>query len=156
PFSTAFCVEPDADHLASGQANMRLNGLQADFVQACVGDAFVAERQFKTESEQLLNIPQHGVASLMDHWKLDAIEILHADVQGAELALLSGCDALIDAGKIRFFVISTHHAFISGSSTMHADCLSHLKARGANILCEHDIDESFSGDGLIVAAMRAE
>jgi FkbM family methyltransferase len=156
PFSRAFCVEPDPRHLAAGQDNMRLNGLQASFMQASIGEQFVAQAPFTTESGESLVVAQQCGPSLMMHWQLDAIEVLHADVQGAELALLKGCDALIAEGKIRFFVISTHHALISGSATMHADCVSYLKARGANILCEHDIDESFSGDGLIVAAMRAE
>ena len=49
-------------------------------------------------------------------------------------------------------VVSTHHASISGSETTHRDCLIELIKRGAVILCEHTVDESFSGDGLIVAS----
>jgi FkbM family methyltransferase len=156
PFSAAFCVEPDANHIAVGQENMSLNKLQAAFVQACAGEEFLPEKSFSTESGEVVRIPQHTVPSAMAHFDLEEIEVLHADVQGAELGLLSSCTGLFEAGKIRFLVVSTHHVSISGSSSTHADCIATLRAHGARILCEHDIDESFSGDGLIVAAMRRE
>lgn len=156
PFSTAYCLEPDATHIAVGQENMRLNSLGANFVRACVGDQFIEQKQFATESGESVLMPQHTVPSAMEHFGLNGIELLHADVQGAELGILSSCASLFAAGKIRFLVISTHHASISGSSTTHAECVASVKASGAHILCEHDVDESFSGDGLIVAAMRPE
>jgi FkbM family methyltransferase len=49
-------------------------------------------------------------------------------------------------------VVSTHHASISGSPTTHQDCLRQLERLGATILCEHTVEESFSGDGLIAAS----
>ncbi|MGL4376211.1 MAG: FkbM family methyltransferase [Microcoleaceae cyanobacterium] len=156
PFSAAYCLEADANHIAVGQENMRLNGLDAGFVHACVDDQFIEQRQFDTESGESVTMPQHTVPSVMAHFRLDEIEILHADVQGSELGLLSSCTPLFAAGKIRFVVVSTHHVSISGSSSTHTDCVALLKANGANILCEHDEHESFSGDGLIVAAMRPE
>lgn len=156
PFGVAYCLEPDANHIAVGRENMLLNGLDASFVHSCVGDQFIAQRQFTTESGESVTVPQHTVPSVKAHFGLDDIELLHADVQGAELGLLSSCSPLFAAGKIRFLMVSTHHVSISGSTTTHTDCVAALKANGAHILCEHDVDESFSGDGLIVAAMRPE
>jgi hypothetical protein len=156
PFSKAFGLEPDAAHIAVGQENMRLNGLTASFVHACAGDRSIEEKEFLTESGELVVMPQHTVPSAMAHFGLNEVELLHADVQGAELGLLSSCAPLFAAGRIRFVVVSTHHASISGSASTHQDCVAYLEASGAKILCEHDVDESFSGDGLIVAAMRLE
>lgn len=156
PFSTAYCLEPDSTHIAVGQENMHMNGLSANFVHACAGDQFIEKKQFLTESEETVNIPQHNVPSVMEHFQLDDIELLHADIQGGELGLLLSCDPLFATGKIRFLVVSTHHSLISGSTTTHTDCVAYLKSKGAHILCEHDVDESFSGDGLIVASMRPE
>jgi len=156
PFSVACCLEPDANNLAVGQENMRLNGLSASFVHACAGDHWISEKLFSTESGGSVLIPQHAVPTAMAHFGLDDIELLHADVQGAELGLLSSCEPLFAAGKIRFLVVSTHHSSISGWTTTHADCVAYLKANGAQIVCEHDVDESFSGDGLLVASMRPE
>jgi FkbM family methyltransferase len=156
PLGRAYCLEPDPSSIGVGRENMRLNGLEASFVHACVGDRYAAEAPFATESGESVLIPQHTVPSVMTHFGLDSLEVLHADVQGAELALLSTCPPLFAAGKIRFLVISTHHSGISGSVSTHADCVALLKRLDAHILCEHDVDESFSGDGLIVAAMRVE
>ena len=57
---------------------------------------------------------------------------------------------------MRFVFLSTHHHFISGSTTTHHDCASMLTDLGAVILLEHSVSESFSGDGLIVASFRVE
>jgi len=48
-------------------------------------------------------------------------------------------------------VVSTHSHHISGDPLTHQRCLGLLARAGATILAEHDIHESFSGDGLIVA-----
>ena len=152
PFSGAYCLEPDAKHIAVGQENMRLNGLDASLVHASAGDQCIAAKLFSTESGESVLIPQHTVPSVMAHFRLENIEL----VQGVEFGLLSNCAPLLAAGKIRFLVVSTHHVSISGSPTTHADFVARLKANGASILCEHDVDESFSGDGLIVADMRSE
>jgi FkbM family methyltransferase len=156
PFSHAYCLEPDASHIAVGQENMRLNGLEATFTRGCIGDQYISEHRVNTDSGESVVIPQHNVPSLMAHFGLDKIELLHADVQGAELGLLSSCAPLFADRQIRFVVVSTHHSSISGSVTTHSECLALLKQNGAHILCEHDSDESFSGDGLVVAAMRTE
>src|SRR5262249_33611354 len=136
--------------------NMRINGLEADFVRARVGAEHITQIPSATASGDSASMPQHTVPSVMTHFGLEQVEVLHADVQGAELGLLATCSTLFATGKIRFVVISTHHFSISGSASTHADCVAFLKSMEANILCEHDVDESYSGDGLIVAAMRTE
>jgi len=53
-------------------------------------------------------------------------------------------------------MVSTHHSSISGSTTTHPDCVEALRTLGANILVEHDVIESFSGDGMILASFYQE
>jgi hypothetical protein len=53
-------------------------------------------------------------------------------------------------------VFSTYQKSISGSATTHEDCVRALQALGATVLMEHDVFESYSGDGLIVASFAAE
>ena len=156
PFARACCIEPDPDHLAVGKENMRLNRLVAEFEQASVAGTAVASTKFRTESGHDIDIPQHDASSVVQKFAIDEIELLHADIQGNELALLTSATPLFAERRVRFVVVSTHHVSISGSTTTHRDCLELLRNRGARILCEHDVDESYSGDGLIVAAMRAE
>jgi hypothetical protein len=77
--------------------------------------------------------------------------LLHADIQGAELAMLEGAEATIAEGRVRWLFVSTHHHCISGDPLTHHRCLDWLRSRSAVIIDEHSVSESFSGDGLIVA-----
>ncbi len=78
------------------------------------------------------------------------------DTQGAELPFLQSIARTQYHGRLRFVLISTHHQCISGSAVTHRDCLLALINMGAFILCEHSLEESFSGNGLIVASFMAE
>lgn len=72
------------------------------------------------------------------------------DVQGAELHALVGAEPMISASKLRFVFVSTHHHLISGDPLTRQKCLQWLVHDGAHVLCEHSVNESYSGDGLIV------
>jgi hypothetical protein len=76
---------------------------------------------------------------------------LHCDAQGVELAVLESCLDLMQAGRLGWLVISTHAHQISGDPLTHQRCLALLRHAGAAIMAEHEVSESFSGDGLIVA-----
>jgi FkbM family methyltransferase len=156
PFGSGVCVEPDPRHLEVGKLNLRLNGLNPAFEHAAVGSRDVPDTTFETENGATVTIPTVTVAGLMTAHAIPAVEILHLDIQGGEAAVLESCAPLFDLRRIRFVVCSTHHSSISGSTTTHADCLAFLRSHGANIICEHNVDESFSGDGLIAAAMWEE
>lgn len=145
PNARAVCVEPEGSHLEMGRRNLALNSRQAIWIQAFIGGEFHPTG------------PNHEVACLdmaalmakIDH---AAIEVLHMDIQGAELGFLQSIRHTDAIQRIRFIVISTHHAAISGTTTTHQDCVAELLAQGAVILVEHSVEESFSCDGLIVAS----
>jgi hypothetical protein len=84
------------------------------------------------------------------------IEMLHLDVQGAELPFIQSMRRAVAERKVRFTVVSTHHESISGSATTHEDCVRALNSLGAKVFVDHDVYESYSGDGLIVASFAAE
>ena len=65
---------------------------------------------------------------------------------------MEGARPLIEAGRLRFVVISTHHYIYSGDPLTHQKCEQFIKDNGGYIIASHDILESFSGDGLIVAS----
>jgi len=48
--------------------------------------------------------------------------------------------------------VSTHHHLISGSPVTHQKALQLILECGGHVIAEHTVDESFSGDGLIVAS----
>jgi FkbM family methyltransferase len=156
PFGSGLCVEPDPSHLDVAKANLDLNGLVADLEHAAIGPRDEPDISFRTEDGRTVSIRRLTVATLMEMHAIPEIEVLHVDIQGGEAAVLESCGPLFDLRKIRFVVCSTHHSSISGSTTTHAECLAVLRKHSARIVCEHDVDESFSGDGLIAAAMWEE
>jgi FkbM family methyltransferase len=154
--STAVCVEPDPDNMACGQRNLAINGRTATWVNACVGRDHAEATPLRRESDGVtVCVPCHSMDSLLDAVGRRPIEMLHIDCQGAELPFLESLGQAVGEGLLRFVVVSTHHASISGSPTTHQDCLRQLSLLGATILCEHAVEESFSGDGLIVASFQS-
>ncbi len=154
--STAVCVEPDANNMICGQRNLAINARTAQWVNACVGRSHATATLFCRESDgATTTLPCHSLDSLLEVIGHQPIEMLHVDCQGAELPLLESLDHAVNEGLLRFVLVSTHHALISGSPTTHQDCVRRLERLGAVILCEHMVEESFSGDGLIVASFLA-
>lgn len=155
PGSCALCVEPDPQHMAVGRINASLNGVadRARFAEAWVGGGHCPSHTALCEST--------GEARTLACFDMDAllaevgghpIELLHMDAQGAELEFLRSMRSAVAAGKVRFAMISTHHASISGSASTHADCLDIVRDLGGSVLVEFSVPESFSGDGLIAAS----
>jgi FkbM family methyltransferase len=145
----AYVVEPDPNHLDVGRENATLNNQQITFIQAAVGAEPISGITFTTESAGKIRIPQLSVASLMREHRIGKVDILHCDIQGAETAVIRSCEALFRSGAIRFGIFSTHSHHISGDPLTHQRCLAMLEDFGGLILAEHDVHESFSGDGLI-------
>lgn len=152
PNRRALVVEPDPRHLATGEANARLNGLKPTFRNGCAGGTPSPGTPFCTDSGEDITIPRFAVPQLMAEQGFSRLDLLHCDIQGGELDVLESCADLFRAGDIGFLVMSTHHWSISGDPLTHQKCLSRARELGGHIIAEHDVHESFSGDGLIVAA----
>ena len=146
PGSSAVCVEPSLANLEVGRTNVALNGRKAVFVHALVG----APRPAGADGVEQLDMD-----ALLDRVGRVPVEVLHMDVQGAELPFIRSLRRAVDAALVRFVVVSTHDAAITGSPTTHADCVRELESLGAAVLAEHSVEESFSGDGLVIAAFHA-
>ena len=156
PGATALCVEPESACLDVGRRNLALNGRSATFVQAFVGSCSERSRVGRLEC-----LDMDAVLARVDG---RPIEVLHMDVQGAELPFIESMRRAVAERKVRFIVVSTHHEAVfskyqksvSGSATTHEECGRSLRSLGATVLVDHDVFESFSGDGLIVASFAAE
>jgi FkbM family methyltransferase len=151
PGAEAVCVEPDPANLELGRANLALNGRAAEFINAALGGEYQPRLEFgRAVHGGTVTIESLDMPALAGRLRGRSVEMLHMDMQGAELAFLR---SLPRAGTpVRFVIVSTHHESISGSATTHADCLAELRGQGAAILAEHDVMESYSGDGLIAAS----
>lgn len=151
--ATNYMIEPDPNNLAAGKLNFQINAAEGHFFQYSSGRKSCAPRPFLCESDGL----RHPVAeTCIDDFVASAgvkrIDLLLADVQGAELPTLEGALETINRGKIRFVFLSTHHHSISGDPLTHQRCLQFLRDRGAHVIAAHNVTESYSGDGLIVAS----
>jgi FkbM family methyltransferase len=146
-------VEPDAANLDTGRRNFTLNGRTGEFLRASVGRTSTPPKPFVTETDpnpQLL--PEVCVDDLLRRYDVPKLDLLFADIQGAELAMLQGAERSLAAGKVRFLFVSTHHHCISGTPAIHHTCLEFVRKHGGHVLVEHGVVESYSGDGLIVAS----
>lgn len=152
PLRRALGVEPDPAHIQIGLRNAELNNLQLEIRNGYIGPKPEQETLFETESSGSINVPAISPASLVKEFSNGGVlDILHCDTQGAEIFTLFDCEKLFRARKIRFAVISTHAMQITGSALTHQMCLQMVKDYGGQVLIEHDVHESFSGDGLIAA-----
>ena len=151
PARRAIALEPDDAHRTIGMANATLNGLAPEFIDGFIGHAPSPAEPFTLESGETVTIPRHSVPGLMASHGIETLDLLHCDAQGAETDVLASCANLLRQGRIRTLVISTHHHSISGDPLTHQRCLAMVEDYGGLVIAEHDVHESFSGDGLIAA-----
>lgn len=128
-------IEPDPHKINFGKLNFKLNKMSGVFDLG-----FIADRTNLQPS-----IPHYSVDYLMDKHTVEHLDILHSDIQGFELKMLEGCREALQTKKIDFIFISTH------SNDLHRACIEKLKSYQYQILCEANLDESYSVDGLVVA-----
>lgn len=157
PNGRVYCFEPSERHLGVGKRNFEINGIEDYTLEAgiCGSKERVewAQRRFADAklTGRIVNIKQ-----LVSQFSLSEIDILHMDVQGAELDVLEDGIEYLQDGLVKFLFVSTHHQSIAGPPQIHEKCLHLLKKIGAKILVEHDCFESYSADGLIVAYLGKE
>jgi hypothetical protein len=128
-------IEPDPHKMNFGQLNFKLNGYSGVF-----------ELGFITDNTNIKpSIPSYSVDFLMKKHSSPHLAILHSDIQGYELKMLEGASEALRKQSIDYFFISTH------SNELHQSCIEKLKSFEYLILCEANLDQSYSVDGLIVA-----
>ena len=126
-----FCIEPEESSLECGELNCSINRVSADFTQAFVGKNHLNISDF---------VKEKGI---------EYIDVLHSDIQGYELEMLSDITALLDQAKIRYLFISTH------SDELHHACISLLEEHDYRIISKADFEtETFCHDGIIVACHK--
>ncbi len=155
PDRSATVLEPEPVHLDVGRTNARLNGLAPEFLHGFAGAAPAKVAPFCGGASGKLMLPRFSVEKLMDRKRLRYLNLLHCDIQGAEVEVLDSCRALFRQRRIGWVFVSTHAHGISGDPLTHQRCLNILRDCGGIIEVEHDVHESFSGDGLIVARFGA-
>ncbi len=129
PQANAVMVEPESRNLAAGAHNFANNGLEGEFIQDMVGNGHFSVDEFFRERQ------------------LPKLDILHSDIQGYEVEMLTDCRESLDRRAIDFVFVSTH------SQALHAEVRHLLEAAGYRIELSSDYEfETTSHDGLIFAS----
>ena len=144
-----FMIEPAKTSIECGMKNFQLNGLRGDFTQAFVGETSDAGWKQPELRKKMEDVGQVCLKDFARARGIDRIAILHSDIQGFEYDMLRGCGDLLEQKKISFVFISTH------SAKVHFQCRAHLVRKNYTVIAEHTPKESYSEDGLIVAAASA-
>jgi len=139
-----YMVEPMPRKLQVGIDNFHLNGMSGHFRNAFVGASSIEVGRFIDWDGTVVRVPRIALDDLLVEEGIAFLDILHADVQGAEFEMLEGCKRTLSEHRIGYLFISTHN-------DKHAACLATIKQLGYQLVAEHSIEESCSGDGLIVA-----
>ncbi len=148
--SRAILIEPVPAALEAGKRNFALNGRQGTFINAAISDqcrpaaAIELWKGFEVMAETIT------VDSLMDSQSLEYLDVLHADIQGTEGRMLLGAERSLSQHRIGWLFLSTHSEYI------HQFCRLQLFRHGYTIVAQHTPAESFSIDGLIVAAVSPQ
>lgn len=154
-----YCCEPDPVNLKLGMRNSDANKLdRINFISAAAGSDDGKEISFKPQEgdRDPVTVKVKSIDGLVSDEGIERLELVHMDVQGAELEALKGAEQSIKKGVVRFVFVSTHHYLISEDTRLHEKCIEYIEELGGHIIVEHAIHESFSGDGLIVASFFDE
>ena len=134
PKSSVWLVEPDENNIEVGRRNFATNGLSGSLTQAFVGG--------RTE---LGSPPQICVDDFMDEKKIGVLNILHADIQGAEVEMLKGASRCLAEQRVEYVFISTH------GESLHDECVDILRRFNYKISASVNLADTYSSDGLVVA-----
>ena len=145
--ATNYMIEPNSQKMKVGIQNFELNGYDSNnFIEGCIGNKHQKKVLFKDWDNTKYEMPMWSIDYFMEHYGLYKLGVLHSDVQGAENDMLKGAHLSFGSKKIDHVFISTH------GDKIHQDCIYFLENYNYNIICSHTVEESFSGDGLIVAS----
>ncbi len=142
PQAKNYLVEPSKERLALSRKHFLLNKKEGVFVHAGIG-----KPNGVVINKDMLGALDLGIDELLEIIKVDQVNLLHADIQSSECAMLISAIKSVAHGKIDYFFISTH-------CDTHLPCLAILKAYDYSIIAEHTIEEGYMPDGLIVAKRK--
>ncbi len=137
PDARCILVEPSLSNLQYGKSNFKLNERKAEFIHAYVG----ADGAGIQDGVQVVT-----VEGICESRSIKTLDMLHADIQGAELDMLDGAQSLFSEQRVNFSFISTH------SEALHKDVRHRLLAWGYRVIADIPPAQSYSEDGLIAVS----
>jgi len=91
PHGRTFMIEPVPDKLQVGIENFGLNRAQGVFRNAFIGSSSSESDEFVDWDGSVSKLPCIAIDDFLEKEEIAFLNILHADIQGAELDMLKGC-----------------------------------------------------------------
>lgn len=139
PEARCILVEPSPSNLQYGRENFAANGRTGEFVLAYAGEVDPLD-----ESPP----PLVTVDQLCQERDIEHLDVLHADIQGSEVAMLKDAQDMLSNSRVTFVFVSTH------GEDLHAAVKELLSGWGYKIQADVRPAESFSEDGLVFAVSK--
>lgn len=155
PNSTNICVEISKDLMEIGKSNVKLNEAKNfHFIWGGVGKADFAylELEKSAHPHYYTDISQEKftVKDLYDKFNLTKVDIIHMDICGTEVEVLT---EIVESGlKVDYLFISTH-PWVAFNSPTHQTCIDILNRLDVEFLFSDD-SKGGCGDGLIVCRIK--
>ena len=128
PESRCILVEPKRRNLKVGKYNFARNEFRGEFFRRRVGSAHLSVDRF------------------LDARELNYVDVLHADIQGAEYEMLCDARQSLQRGRIGYVLLGTH------GQDLHYWCKSYLEQHGYITLAHADVDYgTYCCDGVLAA-----
>lgn len=128
--ATCYLVDAGEKNLEVGRRNFEANGCTGTFVRERVGHGFWGVDRFVREKD------------------IAFVDILHADIAGAEYEMLSDATETLEAGRIGYVFVGTH------GQDLHYRCKRFLEDRGYVTIAHADFDHgTYCFDGVLVAGL---
>jgi hypothetical protein len=129
PQAIVHLVEQEREAMKVGMDNFERNGYAGEFLCETVGQG------------------KFAVDNFMNDKKLQKLDILHADIQGAEVEMLKGCAQSLARKQVDYLFVSTH------SNALHREAAQILESFDYRIEVSSDYElETTSYDGFILGS----
>lgn len=133
-------VEPNDDYINRGVDTFKHNDIEGTFINKSIGDIWVAHNS-------LFNKDVITVDELIDQYSIDILDVLHSDIDGAEITMLEGSKNSLKYNKIKYAFILAH------GENIFNQCIDFISDYEYDVI--HQYDEQIIGaDRLIVIKSR--
>jgi hypothetical protein len=129
-------IEPTDEYMARGKHHFSINNYDGIFINKCIGKRWIAH-SYDFEKKET------SVDKLIEDYKIEKLDVLHSDIDGAEFTMLEGATESLKNKKIEYAFILTHYL------GMHEECLKFITQFDYDILLDHR-EETVGGDRLII------
>lgn len=133
-------VEPTDIYMERGKHHFNVNNYDGIFLNKCIGKKWIAHN-YEFNKEEI------SVDQLIKDYNIDKLDVLHSDIDGAELTMLEGAAESLKSKKIEYAFILTH--FLG----LHEECLNFVSQFDYDVLLDHR-EDNVGADRLIIIKSR--